>query len=261
MTTDIIPIIDPLIKLGERIDAAYARTQRGRREWIEGSLELAQAFAEGRDRFSSDSDFGAWLGKNGHAYVEKNGSAAFIIFGRDLKFARIAFEETTRSSYRYIWDDVKDRLPQMGKPTTTSDQATETAAKMTSSSANIKSTVEKSTPKLHPRSRLFGLDRAAEIAVVFTSADTRAVLGRDLHQRKGSKVAWQMILRGHSDGRSAKRLCCLCVDEDHDKNSSTVSALAESDSGLGGAIQSKQTAARIEARSSFLNCQFNISRG
>jgi hypothetical protein len=57
-----------------------------------------------------------------------------------------------------------------------------------------------SPPKPRPRSRLFGLDRAAEVAAEFSSADARTVLGRHLHQRRGSKVAWQMILRALDAG-------------------------------------------------------------
>ena len=42
-TGNIISLPTPMKMLADRIRAAYERTERGRREWIDGTLELASA--------------------------------------------------------------------------------------------------------------------------------------------------------------------------------------------------------------------------
>ena len=78
-------------KLAKRIRAAYARTERGRQEWIEGMLELAAALADGRKRFEADRQFSLWLAENELDVISKDDWAALIKLG-DLPFARSVLE-------------------------------------------------------------------------------------------------------------------------------------------------------------------------
>lgn len=92
---------DPLL---ERISAAYTRAMNGDREWREGTLELAEALAEARARFSDNKSFGRWL--NAMPGLDDLGSddrAALIGMGRNLDIAREILNETTRRSWRLIW--------------------------------------------------------------------------------------------------------------------------------------------------------------
>jgi hypothetical protein len=114
---NVVPILrDPLIEIGQRIDAAYARTQRGRQEWqrgrqewIEGSLELAAALLEGRERMGNVA-FGAWLSANGHDHVSHQDRAALINLASDPALARSVLTETTSQSYQLIWDRSRIRF-------------------------------------------------------------------------------------------------------------------------------------------------------
>jgi hypothetical protein len=57
----VISLPKSLDMLAERIRVSYERTEHGRHEWIEGTLELAAALAEARNRFPSNSAFAACL--------------------------------------------------------------------------------------------------------------------------------------------------------------------------------------------------------
>ena len=107
-TTVVAEATESLPELGRRIDAAYERTKCGRQEWIEGSLELAEALAAARLCFPSNGDFEAWRKKNGHDYVGQNDREALIKFGRNLSLARTVFERTTNFNYQYIWGKLSE---------------------------------------------------------------------------------------------------------------------------------------------------------
>jgi hypothetical protein len=92
-----------LDEIGRRIDAAYERTQIGHQEWVDGTLELAQALAAGRASFPSNIDFGVWCVSNGHDQVNGHDRAALINMAADLPLARIVLEETKRASWQHIW--------------------------------------------------------------------------------------------------------------------------------------------------------------
>jgi hypothetical protein len=113
-----------LDRLGRRIDAAWKRAQEGSSEWIEGSLELAQALGEGRGTFTADQAFGTWLKDNGHDHVNEHDRAALIGMASDLVLARDVLTKTDRRSYKHIWMDVKDRFVHVDKPRRKGTQAT-----------------------------------------------------------------------------------------------------------------------------------------
>jgi hypothetical protein len=58
---DVMSLPKSLDMLVERIRVSHERTEHGRHEWIEGTLELAAALAEARDRLPSNSAFAACL--------------------------------------------------------------------------------------------------------------------------------------------------------------------------------------------------------
>lgn len=105
-----------LERLGLRIDQAWQRTREGEGEWIDGSLELAQALAEGRGRFRSDTAFGVWLKESGHHHVSHQGRAALINFASDISLAREILTETASRSYELIWRANGNRFTSVRNP-------------------------------------------------------------------------------------------------------------------------------------------------
>lgn len=118
MTLSIVPpSASPDSLLINRIISAYQRTQNSRSEWIDATLDLAQALADARALKASDQDFGYWLDQNGFTYIGKNDRAALIGMAADLVAARKMLEATDRTSWRHIWEN--ERLtwfPHVGKP-------------------------------------------------------------------------------------------------------------------------------------------------
>ena len=116
MITDkmLIPTLEPLEHFGERIDDAYKQTQRGRQQWVEGTLELASALREARDQFPSNAAFSAWLAESGRDRIGHHDRAALINMAAAdaIEVTRIVLAETERMSWRHIWDEeVKPQRP------------------------------------------------------------------------------------------------------------------------------------------------------
>jgi hypothetical protein len=105
-----------LERVGRRIDQAWQRISGSEQERIEGSLELAQALADGRKQFRADNKFSEWLKKNRHDHVNHQDRAALINLASDLTLAREVLTKTERRSYRLIWEEAKDRFTSAGKP-------------------------------------------------------------------------------------------------------------------------------------------------
>jgi hypothetical protein len=205
MTADIHQLPEPLNKIGERIDAAFARAQRGNKEWVEESLELAQSLAEARDRFPSDNAFGAWLGENGHDHVGHQNRAALIHFGRNPPRARIVFEETLRTSYQLIWEDVKSWFTSASKPVPESaSEATVTVfpspqPPTAPSDTGIVHTTDSRPVKLNKQHSFHDLPRGAEIAKVFSSKEAPYRIGHALKGRHGKEI-WELMLQCYDAG-------------------------------------------------------------
>jgi hypothetical protein len=89
--------------LAARHRAAWDRTQAGRQEWIEGTLELAAVLAEERKLLPADQDFSHWLERNGLAEINDHDRAALIGMAGDLVAARTMLEQTQRTSWQHIW--------------------------------------------------------------------------------------------------------------------------------------------------------------
>ena len=84
----------------------------GHVEWVEGTLILAAAMKDGRDRFLADTAFGAWLKKSGLNFYNAHDRAALADrIGGNLPVARkiLTFYKPPSHSYELIWDQVQDR--------------------------------------------------------------------------------------------------------------------------------------------------------
>lgn len=64
-----------------------------RQEWIEGTLELAAALAEARERFKSNTEFSHWLVDAGLDHITPDDRAALINMAADIDLALIVLQE------------------------------------------------------------------------------------------------------------------------------------------------------------------------
>jgi hypothetical protein len=99
----------PLEVLAARHRAAWDRTQAGRQEWIEGTLELAAVLAEERKLISDHREFSRWLERNGLAKINAHDRAALIGMAADPVVTRKMLEESKNTSWEWIWR--KERQP------------------------------------------------------------------------------------------------------------------------------------------------------
>ena len=85
MTDNIIQMPTPMNVLADRIRGAPASVQRGHIETIEGTLELAVALKEARDRFTDNRQFSIWLAENelDAEFIGHNNRAALINMAGD----------------------------------------------------------------------------------------------------------------------------------------------------------------------------------
>jgi hypothetical protein len=101
----------PLDVLAARHRVAWDRTQRGRQEWIEGTLELAAVLAEERRLLPDNQDFSRWLERNGLAKISAHDRIALIGMAKDLVVTREVLESTSNTSWEYIWKNgLKERV-------------------------------------------------------------------------------------------------------------------------------------------------------
>ena len=102
-----------------RIRSAWTRAKNWldqRSEWIEATLELAQALAEAR-KGKSDQDFSRWLERNGFAEISKDDRAALLGMAKDLVVTRKVLEKTDRTSWQHIWkNDLQKRVRHVTNP-------------------------------------------------------------------------------------------------------------------------------------------------
>lgn len=131
MTTNIVALPDPLDRIKKRIRDGFERTKNGRQEWIEGTLDVAAALHEGRQKFSDHIRFGDWLKKNGIDFFNKNDRAALLRFAENADVARTVLTETTRMSLQMVWRDNKSRFPNVRKTTATTTKRQRVTREMT----------------------------------------------------------------------------------------------------------------------------------
>ena len=73
-----------VMSLAATIRTAFERTEHGRAEWIEGTIELASTLANAREQFKSDNDFGHWLSEQ-NIVLGTTKRAALIGMGRNIE--------------------------------------------------------------------------------------------------------------------------------------------------------------------------------
>jgi hypothetical protein len=118
--------MDHLTSLADDIRSAYARTQYGRAEWIEGTIELASLLADARRQFDANIAFAHWIVDAQLEDINHMDRAALIAMADNLDLARIILQETTRVSWRHIWaEEMKPRFSQVAKTTTQNNKTDE----------------------------------------------------------------------------------------------------------------------------------------
>jgi hypothetical protein len=108
----------------EKIESGRQQEDEGRKQRIEGTLELAKILLDLRLRFPADREFGERLTKNGYGEnrISRQDRAALINMAEHPDLAREVLEQTHRQSYRLIWEEEiqpeleKRRLPSAGQP-------------------------------------------------------------------------------------------------------------------------------------------------
>jgi len=106
---------ETLDDLAVRIKEGHVRAVKGGAEWVEGSLEVAAALYEARERHHADINFSQWLRKNNLIY-KPHDRTALIDLGSDSVLARTILTETNSRSYELIWRQNKQRFANARKP-------------------------------------------------------------------------------------------------------------------------------------------------
>jgi hypothetical protein len=100
---NIVKLPDPLERRAVKIEAAIARRDKGKSEWIEGTIELAVELAGARSEFPADQAFGEWLESRFlSAKIPKDERAILIKWGKDLEYTRAVLEKTESRSIQGI---------------------------------------------------------------------------------------------------------------------------------------------------------------
>lgn len=89
----------------------FERTQKGRTDFIAGTLELAAAFCRARNGLPSDQGFHAWIEQASLRIISKDDRAALIFIGRHAKAARHFFMQ---NEDRWSWRLCADHLRMSG---------------------------------------------------------------------------------------------------------------------------------------------------
>jgi hypothetical protein len=199
-----------LYVLADSIRANYKRTQFGRREWIEGSLDLARNFWKARQEFDDNQEFSVWLVKNDLDYFNKDDRAALINMGEDIELTKRVLEETRLFSYQLIWrDDIKPRLL-IDKNTASIPVQVSNQQKPAEIPANSSNGAEKNLPIIvHlPAGRQRGMSernplaekpRAEEVWNRYHGRKTRAALVKAVKHPGGNEL-WSLILTAIDQG-------------------------------------------------------------
>lgn len=199
MTADVITLPNVL---AQRIRSAYERTERGRQEWIEGTLELAVTLSEARVGFPSNAAFAAWLGQNELDSFGHQDRAALINMAGDLQLTRRVLEETKRISWRHIWCEEMEHLTRVGKTDLLSTPSVIPAILPAPQVNPASETTAVSTPKSKPLKRdhpFHGFDRGDEVTAIYASVDARTTIGKAVRGRGGKEI-WALILQAVDAG-------------------------------------------------------------
>lgn len=111
--SNVVPI-SSLDKLATDIREADARRQKGRSDWIEGTLIIGARMREARNRLGN-VPFRMWLAKEDLMIFNKNDQAAILEMAAEPDIFRLALEESTSVSLQGIRDKIFRSLPNVRK--------------------------------------------------------------------------------------------------------------------------------------------------
>ena len=212
-----MPVVEfsRLPNCASRIRRAFERTQHGRQEWIEGTVDLAQALSDARAEHESDRAFGHWLVDNELDDISKDDRAALLGMAGNIDLARAVLLETTRLSWRMIWiEEMADRFRSAAKPEPP-PAFPETCAEPTptppeqqpsdSDSAESDQDIADHPPKpaaknIDRRHSFYGLERGGEVASYYLSEAMRPRIAAAARNKKTGKKIWSLILKAIDEG-------------------------------------------------------------
>jgi hypothetical protein len=101
----------------EKIIHGRLQAEKGRREWIEGSLGLAEKLRKAKEIYPSPAAFSRWLSDHGcgEEVLPHHARAALIKMGHHLTAARDALERVPSWSWEVIWRNELGHLTNVRK--------------------------------------------------------------------------------------------------------------------------------------------------
>jgi hypothetical protein len=116
--TDLVTVKRNLDVALTKIESGRINEEQGKKQWIEGTLELIAGLDDGRNRFSSDQTFGKWLDENGYDdRITRHDRSALLNMAKHPDITREVLEQTHSRSWQLIWrDEIQPRLPNARQP-------------------------------------------------------------------------------------------------------------------------------------------------
>lgn len=93
-------------ELATRIKTAIGKIANANTDRIEWSIELAGLMVEARALYPAHQRFNQWLDKH-NIQMDAHDRAALLNLGLDLQAMRTIMQQTNKTSFRHIWEDVK----------------------------------------------------------------------------------------------------------------------------------------------------------
>jgi flagellar biosynthesis GTPase FlhF len=88
------------------LEAANGEIAAARSKWIDMSVVLAGLLVDARSRYPANLKFSEWLNQN-DIKISVQDRAALLSLGLDMQAMRVILEQTERTSYRQIWEEVR----------------------------------------------------------------------------------------------------------------------------------------------------------
>jgi hypothetical protein len=189
----------PMNVLADRIRSAYERTVHGHQEWIEGTLELAVALAEARERFPADRDFSVWLAQNDLDRLGANDRASLINMAERPDLLReVLIEQQDKLQPDSLWRKHKERFGKLPKPDVVSENAeispAEPAPEQKPSAESAPTNNQDQSVTIRHNSPFYGFLRADEVFAMYDNTHGRTTIGKAIRER-GGKDLWSLILQ------------------------------------------------------------------
>jgi hypothetical protein len=93
----------------QKIQHAYEATEDAREHWVSHLLDLVEAYADARKKFSSDKDFAHWLVKNEVDHFGSPDWLALINMASDPERTKVILSELKGMSPSGIWAEMEAR--------------------------------------------------------------------------------------------------------------------------------------------------------